>query len=84
MLAPVMFFREADAAEKTALGTSDRENGRAVTLNQLNAFLAHPVGHVYKNRVAHGGAYSGQRDTRVAAGRLDDGIAGLQIIRGIS
>ena len=64
-----------------ALGPGRQHELGAEGAQQHAALLAHRLRHGQDHLVAAGGADHGQRDAGVAAGRLDDGAAGLELRR---
>src|SRR5580704_8370189 len=77
-------FAHTNAAEEATLFTADRNNFRAIAANQVDAFLAHPIGHEDFDRVAEHAAESGKRDAGIAAGGFGNGVAGRNFLFGVS
>jgi hypothetical protein len=68
-------FSQADAAQKAAFFTTDRNDFRAQASDQSNSLLAHPVGHEDDDLMAQRPPDRGKGNARVAAGGFDDRIS---------
>src|SRR5580692_8300664 len=77
------FCAHTNAAKEAAFFTADGNDFRAIAANQVNAFLAHPIGHEDFHRVAQHAAERGKGDAGIAAGGFGDGVAGRNSLFGI-
>lgn len=68
-----------DGADEAALLGGDGDDDGAQGFDHQHALAAHPVGHVDAHRVSEGLAQGGEGDARVAAGGLDQFVAGGQL-----
>ena len=67
-----------NTAQKAALGMTHQHDVRAEAANQVFPFIAHPVRHEDRHRVAHGPPHSRKSDPGIAAGRFDNHRFGLE------
>ena len=72
-------FAHLDGTEEAAIILADGDDFGAVALDQLDAFLAHPIGHENLDGVTKHAAESGKGDTSIATGGLGDSVAGLDL-----